>query len=131
MRIVIGLVVAIALAVAGYSWVVLHWSYSTSERAGWLQYPGTYSIAGAIAKPKPRRRDEEVKSTTTWLQFTKAMPDLASFGKQRLEGRIAYLATVRPDGSPRVHPVSPFLSRNDLFVYMEPTAPKRDTFCSN
>ena len=37
MRIVIGLVVAIALAVAGYSWVVLHWSYSTGERAGWLQ----------------------------------------------------------------------------------------------
>jgi hypothetical protein len=52
------------------------------------------------------------------------MPDLASFGKERLEGRIAYLATVRPDGSPRVHPVSPFLSRNDLFVYMEPTSPK-------
>jgi hypothetical protein len=52
------------------------------------------------------------------------MPDLASFGKQRLEGRIAYLATVRPDGSPRVHPVSPFLSSNDLFVYMEPTSPK-------
>ena len=52
------------------------------------------------------------------------MPDLASFGKQRLEGRIAYLASVRPDGSPRVHPVSPFLSRNDLFVYMEPTSPK-------
>jgi len=37
MRIIIGLVVAIALAVAGYSWVVLHWSYSTGERAGWLQ----------------------------------------------------------------------------------------------
>ena len=37
MRIVIGLVVAIALAVAGYFWVVLHWSYSTGERAGWLQ----------------------------------------------------------------------------------------------
>ena len=52
------------------------------------------------------------------------MPDLASFGKQRLEGRIAYLAKVRPDGSPGVHPVSPFLSSNDLFVYMEPTSPK-------
>ena len=37
MQIVIGLVVAIALAVAGYSWAVLHWSYSTGERAGWLQ----------------------------------------------------------------------------------------------
>ena len=37
MRIVIGLVVAIALAVAGYFSVVLHWNYSTGERAGWLQ----------------------------------------------------------------------------------------------
>ena len=37
MRIIVGLVVALALAVAGYSWVVLHWSYSTGERAGWLQ----------------------------------------------------------------------------------------------
>ena len=52
------------------------------------------------------------------------MSDLSSFGKQRLEGRIAYLATVRPDGSPRVHPVSPFLSNDHLFVYMEPTSPK-------
>jgi hypothetical protein len=52
------------------------------------------------------------------------MPDLASFGAQRLEGRIAYLATLRPDGSPRVHPVSPFLDNNHLLVYMEPTSPK-------
>ena len=37
MRIVSGIVVAIALAGAGYFWVVLHWSYSTGERAGWLQ----------------------------------------------------------------------------------------------
>ena len=52
------------------------------------------------------------------------MPDLVSFGKHRLEGRIAYLATARPDASPRVHPVSPFFSNTDLFVYMEPTSPK-------
>ena len=52
------------------------------------------------------------------------MPDLASFGKQRLEGRIAYLATVRPE---RLAPCSPrvsVLSGNDLCVYMEPTSPK-------
>jgi hypothetical protein len=41
-----------------------------------------------------------------WSHLAAAMPDLASFGRQRLEGRIAHLATVRPDGSPRVHPVS-------------------------
>jgi hypothetical protein len=36
MRIVVGLVVAIGLAVA-YFWVALNWSYSIGERAGWLQ----------------------------------------------------------------------------------------------
>jgi hypothetical protein len=37
MRIVAALVVAVALAVAGYFWLVLSWSYSTGERAGWVQ----------------------------------------------------------------------------------------------
>jgi len=71
----------------------------------------------------------------TWSQFAVANPDLASFAKQRFEGRIAYLATIRPDGSPRVHPVSPFTTDNHLFVYMEPTSPKvrdlrRDPRCA-
>lgn len=65
-----------------------------------------------------------MSSTTAWSRFASATSDLAAFGKQRLEGRIAYLATIRPDGAPRVHPVSPFLSRDRLFVYMEPTSPK-------
>ena len=37
MRIVVALVVAVALAVAGYFWAVLSWSYSTGERVGWVQ----------------------------------------------------------------------------------------------
>ena len=61
---------------------------------------------------------------TAWSQFAAAAPDLAAFGKQRLEKRIAYLATIRPDGSPRVHPISPFIAEGRLFVYMEPTSPK-------
>lgn len=59
-----------------------------------------------------------------WSQFTDATPELASFGKQRLESNIAYLATIRPDGSPRVHPVTPLIAGNCLFVYMEPASPK-------
>jgi len=34
---VLGIVVAAVLLVAGYFWVVLSWSYSTGERAGWIQ----------------------------------------------------------------------------------------------
>jgi hypothetical protein len=37
MRIVAAIIVAVALAVAGYFWVVFAWSYSTGERVGWVQ----------------------------------------------------------------------------------------------
>src|ERR1051325_1757108 len=66
----------------------------------------------------------EFAQMITWSQFAAAAPDLSAFGKARLENRIAYLATIRPDGSPRVHPVSPFIVAGHLFVYMEPTSPK-------
>jgi len=36
MRIVLALV-AVALLIAGYFWLALTWSYSTGERAGWIQ----------------------------------------------------------------------------------------------
>jgi Pyridoxamine 5'-phosphate oxidase len=60
----------------------------------------------------------------TWHEFAAAAPDLADFGLRRLQGRVAYLATARADGGPRVHPVSPFFGQGRLFVYMEPTSPK-------
>ena len=59
-----------------------------------------------------------------WDEFATAAPELAAFGAKRLETKVAYLATVRRDGSPRVHPVSPFVAKGHLFVYMEPTSPK-------
>jgi hypothetical protein len=36
MRVVFALV-AVALLIAGYFWLVLTWSYATGERAGWVQ----------------------------------------------------------------------------------------------
>ena len=60
----------------------------------------------------------------SWLQFSIDAPDLAAFGRRRLESRIAYLATIRLDGSPRLHPVSPFIAGGKLYVYMEPASPK-------
>ena len=59
-----------------------------------------------------------------WGAFRLAVPALESFGRQRLERRIAYLATLRANGAPRVHPVSPFIGAGCLYVYMEPTSPK-------
>lgn len=60
----------------------------------------------------------------SWKKFELAEPELALFGAARLTKRIAYLATIRVDGAPRVHPVSPFLTQDELFVYMEPASPK-------
>jgi hypothetical protein len=60
----------------------------------------------------------------SWADFGKEAPHLEAFGCRRLERRIAYLATIRADGSPRVHPVSPFIGDGCLAVYMEPTSLK-------
>jgi hypothetical protein len=61
----------------------------------------------------------------TWGAFKAEAPVLAALGRERLRGRVAYLATRRRDGSPRVHPVTPIVSDERLFLFMEPTSPKR------
>lgn len=61
---------------------------------------------------------------TDWGALTEADPALAAFGERRLAGQVAYLGTVRKDGSPRVHPVTPIIGSGRLFLFMEPTSPK-------
>jgi hypothetical protein len=58
-----------------------------------------------------------------WQEFTQLAPELAAFGAARFGSGVAYLATVRPDGGSRVHPVTPILAE-ELFLFMEPTSPK-------
>jgi hypothetical protein len=60
----------------------------------------------------------------SWKSLQEQQPDLAAFGAERLTGKVAYLATVRKDGSPRVHPIEPIIGEGHLFVFMEPTSPK-------
>jgi Pyridoxamine 5'-phosphate oxidase len=60
----------------------------------------------------------------TWGEFRAGHPSLAAFGAERLGHAPAYLATVRADGAPRVHPVTPVIGDDHLFVFMEPTSPK-------
>jgi len=59
----------------------------------------------------------------SWAAFARLAPELAAFGRERFSSGVAYLGTVRPDGSPRVHPVTPIIGEN-LFLFMEPTSPK-------
>ena len=61
----------------------------------------------------------------SWKDLENARPELAAFGVERFRRfDVAYLATVRADGLPRVHPVTPIVGQGHLFLFMEPTSPK-------
>lgn len=60
---------------------------------------------------------------TSWQEFAQQAPEIAEFGKARWQNGVAYLGTLRADGGPRVHPVTPIVG-GQLFLFMEPTSPK-------
>ena len=60
----------------------------------------------------------------SWNVLELQAPDIAEFSRTRLHNQVAYLATVRKDGSPRVHPFTPIIGEGHFFVFMEPTSPK-------
>jgi hypothetical protein len=60
----------------------------------------------------------------TWEILAEQQPELAAFGAERLNSKVAYLATIRKDGAPRVHPMTPIIGQGHFFVFMEPTSPK-------
>ena len=60
----------------------------------------------------------------SWKLFEEASPQLAGLCFERLNRKIAYLATLRKDGAPRLHPVTPFIGNGMLFIFTEPSSPK-------
>ncbi len=64
----------------------------------------------------------------TWGGFSLERPDLAEAGRGLLYQfgvGLAFLATVRRDGGPRVHPMCPMLTDDGLFAFIV-ASPKRD-----
>jgi hypothetical protein len=60
-----------------------------------------------------------------WTQLDELAAEIAGPGRELLDRHgIAYLGTVRADGSPRVHPVAPVLTGGDLFVAIADRSPK-------
>jgi hypothetical protein len=62
-----------------------------------------------------------------WKDFAAAAPELAGQGSALLTQfgvGLAFLATVRGDGAPRLHPVCPVLSGDGLYVLITPASPK-------
>jgi hypothetical protein len=58
----------------------------------------------------------------TWTEFTRQQPALADAGRRQLYQfgiGLAFLATVRPDGGPRVHPVCPVIGPAGLHLLIK------------
>ena len=59
-----------------------------------------------------------------WAELEVADPELAAFGRRRMEGNVCFHATLRSDGSPRLHPVSPWFGAGLLLVAFRAHSPK-------
>jgi hypothetical protein len=64
-----------------------------------------------------------------WHEFSLEDPELAAIGEKllfqpRSHVGLAFLATLRKDGAPRLHPISPVFSKDHLYVFIPPTSPK-------
>lgn len=63
-----------------------------------------------------------------WCEFAAAAPDMAEAGRTLLyqfRVGLGYLATVRKDGAPRLHPVCPVLANDGLYAFIGNHSPKR------
>jgi len=60
----------------------------------------------------------------TWGEFAASAPELAAAGRRLIYQYgpgTGYLATVRPDGGPRLHPVCPVVTADGLWVFVVPS----------
>lgn len=88
-----------------------------------------------------RRYDRETPGMATWADFESEAPELAAVAALLWPGVVAlhrgeapragepvfavsYLATVRQDGAPRLHPFCPVLAGGRLFAAIPPSSPK-------
>jgi len=65
----------------------------------------------------------------SWSEFVAAEPALALAIRALLQQYgpgMGYLATVRPDGGPRLHPVSPVITDDGLYCFVVDSPKRRD-----
>lgn len=65
----------------------------------------------------------------TWSAFEARRPDLAAAGRDLLYHfgvGLGFLATVRRDGGPRVHPICPLLADRGLYAWLIPSPKLED-----
>lgn len=66
-----------------------------------------------------------------WGQLEREDVRLAAFGQERLDGKVAYLATTRRDGRPRAQPVTPIVGEGRMFIFLEPGSPRTRDLIEN
>jgi len=65
----------------------------------------------------------------TWSDFVQQRPDLAEAARRLLYQHgvgLAYIATLRRDGRPRLHPICPILNGSRLFAFIIPSPKQGD-----
>jgi hypothetical protein len=65
----------------------------------------------------------------SWGELGRLRPDLTEGGRQLLYQHgvgLAFLATVRPDGGPRLHPFCPLLTADAIYGFIIPSPKQRD-----
>lgn len=65
----------------------------------------------------------------TWEAFSKAAPELAAAGRSLIYQfgiGLGYLATIRPDGGPRLHPFCPVIFEDHLYGLIVNSPKRRD-----
>lgn len=63
----------------------------------------------------------------TWSEFETAAPDVAEAGRRLLYQYgpgLGFLATVRAEGGPRLHPICPVVADGELWAYIIESSPK-------
>jgi len=65
----------------------------------------------------------------SWSQFEAGAPQIADAGRRLIHQHgigLAYLATLRKDGAPRLHPICPTVFEGGLYALIGPTHKQRD-----
>ncbi|MCB1645699.1 MAG: pyridoxamine 5'-phosphate oxidase family protein [Pseudomonadales bacterium] len=60
----------------------------------------------------------------SWRQLEQDNPGLAAFGASRIDGKVAYMATLQDSGWPRAQPVTPIIGHGRCFVFVDPDSRK-------
>ena len=65
----------------------------------------------------------------TWATFEASAPDMAAEGRRLLYQfglGLGFLATVRKDGGPRLHPICPIVAEGGLYAFIIPSPKAND-----